>query len=796
MYRNYLKIGFRNLLRNKGYSFINIGGLSVGMAVAMLIGLWINDELLYDQYHDNYHRIAQVMQHQSYNKDIGTHQVIPFPLGNELSSKYGSDFKYVVMATWLGDHILSFEEKSLIKKGKYMDVDAPRMLSLKMLKGNLEGLNEPGSILLSESTAGTFFGEEDPIGKLMMIDNELSVAVSGIYEDLPFNSRFRELLFIAPWELYVSSYDWVKRDRDNPNWDDNSYLLYTQIADHADMLQVSEKIKKVKYNNLNDSQKSRNSKIFLHPMADWHLKSNWINGIKSGGFIQYIWLFGIVGTFVLILACINFMNLSTAHSEKRSKEVGIRKSVGSTRIQLMSQFLTESFLVVTLAFALSMTLVFMIIPLFNQLADKQIFFPFTSWSFWLVSIGFILVTGFLAGSYPAIYLSSFRPAKVLKGSFPADKQATRFRKALVVLQFTVSVILIIGTMVVEKQIQHSKDRPVGYDKEGIIMIEITTADYENKYDLLRNELIKQNAILDMAVSSSPLTEVWNTNDGFHWKGKDPNLSSDFATIYISHEFGNTVGWEVVEGRDFSREFATDAKAYIVNEAAIKYMGMENPIGQTIRWGKEHEIIGVVKDMLMGSPFKPVKQTIYIIDNVVNVNWIVLKLNPDKDLPNALAGVENVFSKYIPAVPFEFKFADDEYAGKFAAEERVRQLSGIFAILAIFISCLGLFGLASFMAEQRTKEIGIRKVLGASVFNQWKMLSMEFVRLVIFSCVIAIPIAYYALMSWLGNYEYSTTLQWWIFVIAISGTLVITLLTVSYQVIKASLMNPVSSLRSE
>ena len=274
MYRNYLKIGFRNLLRNKGYSFINIGGLSVGMAVAMLIGLWINDELLYDQYHDNYHRIAQVMQHQSYNKDIGTHQVIPFPLGNELSSKYGSDFKYVVMATWLGDHILSFEEKSQIKKGKYMDVDAPRMLSLKMLKGNLEGLNEPGSILLSESTAGTFFGEEDPIGKLMMIDNELSVAVTGIYEDLPFNSRFRELLFIAPWELYVSSYDWVKRARDNPNWDDNSYLLFTQIADHADMLQVSEKIKKVKYNNLNDSQKSRNSKIFLHPMADWHLKSN------------------------------------------------------------------------------------------------------------------------------------------------------------------------------------------------------------------------------------------------------------------------------------------------------------------------------------------------------------------------------------------------------------------------------------------------------------------------------------------------------------------------------------------
>lgn len=797
MHRHYFKIGFRNLLRNKSYALINIGGLAVGMAVAMLIGLWIHDELSFNKYNGSYGRIAQVMQHQSSNGAVYTQAAIPFPLGPELSSKYGSDFKYVVMTSWLSDHILSFDDKTLVVKGNYMDVDAPRLLALKMLKGNWDGLKEPGSILLSLSTAKAFFGEDDPLGKPLKIDNEPSVIVTGVYEDLPFNSQFAELLFIAPWELYVSTYEWVRQERENPHWENNSYCLLAQIADQADMQQVSDKIKKIKYDNLSEADKADEPEIFLHPMEDWHLRSNWENGVKKGGFIQYIWLFGIIGVFVLILACINFMNLSTAQSERRAKEVGIRKSLGSVRSQLINQFLSESFLVVLLAFVLAGLLVFMVIPSFNQLADKRIIFPFTHLSFWLTSLGFILLTGFLAGSYPAFYLSSFRPVKVLKGTFKAGHSAALFRKFLVVMQFTVSVTLIIGTMMVAKQVQYAKDRPIGYDRNSIIMIGINSPDYEGKYDLLRDELKKRQAIEEMAQSSSPLTEVWNGNGGFSWEGMDPDFRSGFVTIWVSHDFGKTIGWDVIEGRDFSKEFATDSTAYIINEAAVEYMGLEDPVGKTIKWGSsEHKIIGVVKDILMESPFSEVQQAIYIIDSGVNTNFIELKLNPDKSTSESLALVEEVFTELLPAVPFEFKFADQEHARKFASEERIGKLSGIFAILAIFISCLGLFGLATFMAAQRTKEIGIRKVLGASILTLWQLLSKDFMLLVLLSCFIAIPISYYGLVSWLENYAYRTDIPWWVFVVAGFGALILTLITVSFQTIKASLVNPVKSLRSE
>lgn len=797
MYKNYFKIGFRNLLRNKAYSFINIGGLAVGMTVALLIGLWIYDELSYDTYHENYDRVAQVMQHQTYNGNKGTQQSIPLLLGAELRDKYGSDFRYIVMSSWPGDHILTHGEKRLIKKGSFMDVEAPQLLSLTMLSGTLDGLKEPGSILLSASTAKAFFGELDPMGKVMEIDNELSVKVTGIFEDIPLKARFGELTFVAPWELYISSYEWNRRERDNPNWNNNSYVLFTQIADRADMEEVSEKIKNVKYDKLNESQKTLQSEVFLHPMQDWHLKSNWENGLKKGGLIQYVWLFGIIGIFVLILACINFMNLSTAQSEKRAKEVGVRKSLGSVRGQLISQFLSESILVAVLSFILALCFVSLLIPFFNQLADKQMIFPFANPYFWLISIGFILITGFLAGSYPSFYLSSFHPVQVLKGIHKAGRSATLFRRILVVFQFTVSVVLIIGTIVVGEQIQHSKNRSIGYDNSGVIMIEISTTDYEGKYGILRDALMKRGAVLDMAESSSPMTEVWNRNGSFSWEGKDPNFRPLFSTIWVTHDFGNTIGWEIAEGRDFSRAFTTDSTAYIVNEAAVKYMGLEDPVGKIIRWGRgEHEIIGVAKDIVQDSPFKSVEPTIYILDYVTNTNFIELKLNPDKSISEALALTEEVFAELVPAVPFEYKFADQEYSKKFAAEERIQKLSRIFAILAIFISCLGLFGLAAFMTAQRTKEIGIRKVLGASVFNLWQLLSKDFLVLVILSCFLAVPIAYYGLTNWLENYEYRTELSWWFFVVAGLCVVVITLLTVSYQSIKTALMNPTMSLRSE
>lgn len=797
MYKHYFKVGFRNLKRNKGYSLINIGGLAVGMAVAMLIGLWIQAELSYNKYHENYDRIAQVMQHQTYNGKVETQEVIPFPLGPELETKYSSDFDYVVMSTFQNEHILSFDNKTLIQKGNYMDIDGPRLLSLNMTAGNRDGLQKNGSILLSASTAKAFFGELDPIGKAMKIDNEVNAMVTGIYEDLPADTQFGELSFVASWELYVSAYDWVNRERENPHWDNNSYLLYVQIAEHAKMDQLNRKIKDVKYDHLNEAQQATKAQVFLHPMEDWHLRSNWQSGVKKGGFIQYIWLFGMIGIFVLLLACINFMNLSTAQSERRAKEVGVRKSVGSARLQLVNQFLSESFLVVIISFVLAGALVMLCLPSFNQLADKQLVFPYQAPFFWLTSLVFIVCTGLLAGSYPALYLSSFQPVKVLKGTFKASTSATLFRRVLVVVQFTVSVTLIICTIMVEKQVQHSKNRPIGYDREGLIMIGVNTPDYEGKYDLFRDELKKQRAITELAVSSSPLTAVWNGEDGFHWKGKAADFNSNFAVIWVDHDYGKTIGWDMVAGRNFSPDFSTDSTAFIVNEAAIEYMGLEDPIGKTIRWGSsEHKIIGVVKDMLMESPFETVKQAIYMIDTGVNINWITLKLNPTKSVSASLALVEEIFTANAPAVPFEFKFADQEYARKFVAEERIRKLSGIFALLAVFISCLGLFGLAAFMTAQRTKEIGVRKVLGASVLNLWQLLSKDFMLLIVLSCLIAIPIAYLGVQHWLANYDYRTEISWWIFAGASLMALTITLLTVSFQAIRASLMDPVKSLRSE
>ncbi|WP_422080538.1 ABC transporter permease [Ulvibacterium sp.] len=797
MFKNYLKIVWRNLKRNKGYFAINIGGLAVGIMVTMLIGLWISAELSFNTYHENYDKIAQVWQHQTYSGNRETQNSIPAPLGPELENNYKGDFKHVVMSSYTWEHILSKDDKKLTEKGNYMDVDAPEMLSLNMLNGNRDGLKEINSIFLSESLAKSFFGTQDPIGQVVELDNELNVVVKGVYEDLPNSSEFSEVMFIAPWKLYTSSFDWVNSAIENPQWDDNSYQLYVQIADNTNFETVNKKIKNVKYDKLDTSQKALKTEVFLHPMADWHLKSTWENGVQTGGFIKYVRLFGIIGFFVLLLACVNFMNLSTANSVKRNIEIGVRKSVGSNKGQLVNQFLSESIVIVLISFCVAILMVLLALPFFNQLADKQIEFPYNSLIFWLICIASILFVGLLAGSYPALYLSSFKPVKVLKGTFKAGSSGTVFRKVLVVWQFTVSVILIVGTIIVREQIEHSKERPLGYDKEGLVIIEISTSDYEGKYNLLRNELKNRNAIVEMAQSSSPLTAAFNSNDGFSWEGKDPNFNAEFANFYITHDYGKTVDWEIVEGRDFSREFSTDSTAYVINEAAVKHMGIENPVGKIIKWGNsEHKIIGVVKDILSESPYNSVKHAIYMIDYVYNVNYIELKLNPDKSVSESLSIIEDVFTEYVPAVPFEYQFVDQNYAEKFAEMERIGKLSGIFSLLAIFISCLGLIGLASFMADQRTKEIGIRKVLGASVMNLWGMLSKDFIGLVLISVLIATPIAWYFMNQWLENYTYRTEISWWIFAFAGMAALLITVLTVSYQAIRAAISDPVKSLRTE
>jgi putative ABC transport system permease protein len=792
MIRNYFKIAFRNISKQKGYSFINISGLATGMAVAILVGLWIYDELSFNKYHQKYDRIAKLMQSATVNGDFGVGEHMPLAMANVLKMDFADDFDHVVLSSWTREHILANGDRKMTKTGNFLSTEAPDMLSLKMLQGTRNGLLDPSSILLSESVAEALFGRADPMGKIVKIDNKMDVKVTGVYEDLPYNTEFREMAFIAPWDLYVSFEPWI---RENGGWNNNSFQILAQIAPKSDFERVSSKIKYLRVKNLPETAYMK-PEIFLHPMSRWHLYTGWDKSGNVEGRIQYVWLFGIIGLFVLLLACINFMNLSTARSQKRAKEVGIRKAIGSVRSQLISQFFSESLLVVAFAFVLSLLLTLLLLPLFNEIADKKLVLPWNDPFFWLVSLVFSLLTGLIAGSYPALYLSSFQPVKVLKGTFQIGRFASIPRKVLVVLQFTVSISLIIGMIIVFRQIQHAKDRPIGYDRNGLITIAMNTPELVGRYDVLRRELMETGAVVEMATSSSPTTKLSSRQIGFEWEGKDQALRAQLGIMAITHDFGKTVGWQFVDGRDFSRDYPTDSSGLVLNETAAAYMGLKDPVGKTVTWnGKPYHILGIVKDMLMDSPFDPVYQTAFLLD----YNWagvIDIRLNPALSASESLARIESVFRKINPGSPFDYKFTDQQYALKFAAEERIGQLASGFAILAILISCLGLFGLASFMAEQRTKEIGVRKVLGASVISLWQLLSRDFVWLVVIGFGIATPIAWYFLNHWLLKYDYRTDLSWWIFALSGMGVLVITLLTVSFQSIRAALIDPVKSLRSE
>jgi len=794
MIKSYFKIAWRNLVKSKGYSAINIGGLAVGMAVAMLIGLWVYDELSFDKYHKNYDRIAQVMQHENFNGKVETQTANPALMGPELRAKYGSNFKYVVQASWTGSHLLSLGDKHINKTGIFFEPDAPEMLTLEMLKGTRAGLKDPYSIMLSASAAESIFGKDDPIDKTIKFDRSFDVKVTGVYKDLPDNTSFREIKIMMPWELWLIQNPWAK-NMEEP-WGSNFSQTFVQIADNTDMEKVSAKIKNVKLDNVSKEDAKYKWAVFLHPMSKWNLYNEFKNGVNTGGNIQYVWLFGIIGIFVLILACINFMNLATARSEKRAKEVGIRKTVGSFRSQIITQFFTESYLIVLLAFVLCLILVVLLLPLFNEVAGKKIEIAWTSPVFWIFSLAFILITGLVSGSYPALYLSSFQPLKVLKGTFSVGKMASVPRKILVVTQFTVSVMLIIGTIIVYQQIQYAKDRPIGYTRHGLINLNLEK-EIKEHYEAVRTEIKNSGAIEEMAASHSPLTQVWNSNGGFEWEGKDPNLAVEFPNNRVSYEFGKTVNWKIKQGRDFSREFATDSAAFIINESAAKFLGFKKPVGTVVKWNnRPYTIIAVVNDIMQESPFYPVRPTFYHIDNYEYMFNLILRLNPDRNAKQSLTTIEQVLKKYTPNVPFDYKFVDEEFGSKFRAEERIGKLALYFAVLAIFISCLGLFGMASFVAEQRTKEIGIRKVLGASVANLWRLLSTEFFVLVLLSCIIATPVAWYYLRNWLTNYDYRITIHWEVFVLAAVVALVITLLTVSFQAIKAAIANPVKSLRTE
>jgi putative ABC transport system permease protein len=793
MFKSYLKIAWRNLIKGKMYSVINVLGLAAGMAVAMLIGFWIWDEVTYDTSFTNHQQLAQVMTNSV--GDDGTVSTMPNicrPLGDELRSKYGSDFKNVAMATWSWEHVLAVGDKKISAHGPWVEDRFPTMFSLNMLKGNMNALSDPSSIIINASMAKTLFGEAEPIGKIIRLDNKDNYTVAGLFKDFPENSTLYDSKYFLPWKKYVTTEQWVTDAASA--WENHSWLCFAQVAGNIDMDKETAKIK-----NVIMAHKDKAGGIesaYLYPMDKWHLYSEFKNGKPAGGPIQFVWLFSIIGIFVLLLACINFMNLSTARSEKRAKEVGIRKTVGSLRSQLIRQFLSESVLVAFVSFIFSIVLVTVLLPLFNSLAAKNIQLPWRSPAFWIYALVFTGITGLLSGSYPALYLSRFEPIKVLKGTFRVGKYASLPRKVLVVLQFSFSIALIIGTIIVFKQIQFAKNRPINYRHEGLITVG-SMPGLPNYYDAIRNDMLATGVVDNFAGASDATTNLGAWRTAFNWEGKNPNTLPSFGFMYMTEDFGKTIGWQLKEGRDFSKDFSTDSFAMILNEAAVKQVGMNKDIvGENIQYeGKNYRVIGVVKDMVQESPYKPVSPTVFL-SNHTWIGIVTVAIKTGVPVKDALAKIEAVFKKYNPNLPFNYTFNDEDYANKFADEQRVGNLATFFTTLAIFISCLGLFGLASFVAEQRKKEIGVRKVLGASTYNLWQMLSKEFALLVIISCFIAIPLAWYYSAIWLKQYDYRTSISVWVFVASGFGALVITLITVSFQAIKAALANPVKSLRTD
>jgi len=759
------------------------------MAVALLIAWWITDEITYDTYPPDHSRIAQVMDVYGADGEKETDAYIAIPLANELRTRYPADFRRVVLASANRDHILATEDKKIQTRGLWAEPDFPEIFTFKMEEGARAALSDPSSILLSHSLAKTLFGQASPVNKTIRIDNKIEMKVVGVYEDLPFNTTFHDVGFLLPWSRYISSDTALKAAQ--TQWDYHGFQLFVEVNDNADFDRLSERIKTIPSKHIEEKEL-----LFLHPMDKWHLYSTFRDGKAEGGRIQLVWLFGIIGVFVLTLACINFMNLSTARSTQRAKEVGIRKAIGSLRVHLIGQFLSESVLVAFLAFILSFLLMLLMLPFFNNLADKQISIPWSSPLFWLTAIGFTLCTGLIAGSYPAIYLSGFKPVEVLKGTFKTGKLASLPQKMLVVIQFTVSIALIIGTITVFRQIQYAKDRPVGYTRAGLITVQMNTPDLHGHYNALRNDLIRTGAVQDVTESSNLPTNLTSFQVGFDWRGKPPGSLPEIGAVSVSHDFGNTIGWTIKEGRDFSRDFPADSGAFILNESAARLVGFKNPVGEKMTWwGNPNVIAGVVKDMVMQSPYTAVRPTIFIL-NYSNLKYISIRVKPTIPMAAALEKMGQVFKLYNPGSPFLYQFMDEQFAEKFDNEQRLGDLSGFFASLAIFISCLGLFGLASFVAAQRTKEIGVRKVLGASLFNLWRLLSKEFIMLVMLSFLIASPLSWFILHAWLRQYAYHADISWWVFAVAGLMGLLITLITVSFQAVRAAMTNPIKSLRTD
>ena len=793
MFRNYFKTAWRNIRGSKVYSAINILGLAAGMAVALLIGLWVYNEYSYNKFLPGYQDLYQVKMSFTAEGQVNTQDATAIPVADVLRKDIPG-VRYVAESDWMDAHNLAVGDKKLYLGGAMIGGDFLKMFRYPLLKGSAGTvLKEPYSIVLTQSTAIALFGKEDPLDKMVRIDNNHDLKVTGILADLPKNSSL-QFNYLIPFAYKEQTEDWMKNAR--TQWTNNSFQIFVALDPQASFAQVSANIKDIVKVHSAEMRPGK-PELMLHPLKDWRLYTDFRNGKAAGGFIDYVRLFSIIGLLVLLIACINFMNLSTARSEKRAREVGVRKALGSKRKDLVLQFLMESIVITLISFVVAILLVELVLPSFNMLTKSDIHIPFTSPVFWSIMAAYILVTGLLAGGRPAFYLSSFRAVKVLKGTMHTGRAATWPRKILVVLQFSCSIGLIISTIIVYRQIEHAKERPTGYSRDRLMMTDMSE-DMNKNFSALRNALLQSGIVESVAAAGSPVTGVWSHSAVNEWPGKNANEQIlGIGAISMSDNYFKTLGMELLAGRDFTGNYAVDSATVVLNESAVKRMRLKQPIGQELLWSKDRrvKIVGVVKDAIMESPFTPVMPAIFYASHWWESN-IIYRLSPAAKTQDAIVKLRELFGKYNPAYPYTYQFVDEEYARKFDLETLIGKLAGIFAGLAIFISCLGLFGLAAYMAEQRSKEIGIRKVLGATVPQLWLLLSKEFLLLVVISCLIASPIAWYYLQHWLLDYEYRIHIGPGVFLMAGAMAIVITLVTISFQAIRAAMSNPVRSLRTE
>jgi putative ABC transport system permease protein len=788
MLKNYFLVTIRNLRKNGFYSFINITGLSIGITCSILILLWVFDETSFNTFLPKYDRLYQVWVNAKFDGKISSWTSVPLPTYEAMKTA-DSNIKRVAVTDWGGTHLLTVGENRLMKRGYYASEEFLQMFEFTLITGNAsQVMADPSSVVITQATAKALFGDEDPINKVIRVDNENDLKVTGVLKDIPSSSTF-QFDFLMTWKFREQISEWVRRN--TTNWGNYSFQVFAELGDPSTEIAVEKQIRMMLQEH---GETETKPEFFLYPLSRWRLHGSFNNGVETGGMSDYVQLFTIIAIFIIVIACINFMNLATARSERRAREVGVRKSVGSKRMELIFQFIGESTFIALLAFIAAVLIAQLVLPYYNQLVDKKLFIDYSSSQFWIFALTIILITGIISGSYPAFYLSSFQPVKVLKGKPTIGKSASTPRKVLVTVQFGFSILLIIGTMVIYQQIQLVKGREIGYDQENLMAVNYTNEVAKN-YRPIKLDLLASGVVEAVTKSNSQITDI-NSNNFLGWPGKPDDLRVIFTTIATEYDYTKTMGIKILEGRDFSEDFKSDTASILINKAALDLMNLKEPIGTELDlWGGKRKLIGVTENVLMGSPYDPVKPMFIILDP----DWtdaVTVRLKKTKDLQESIATVKRIFEKHAPAYPFEYRFADVEFQKKFTTINLTSQLASLFATLTIIITGLGLFGLAAFTAEQRTKEIGIRKVLGASVPSLVRLISKDFSILVIVSFIISSPVAWWLLSKYLERYTIRTTIAWWVFPATGLIALLFALVIVSTQALRAAHANPAISLRSE